>query len=175
MTSRLNYEQSRQRLQELGYLDASEAPPMPEHLPGTDDADPWGISFFRTCVDDGDDFSDLTLPRTFFGRSEIINASFRNTDLSESNLCWNDLVDVDFTDAVLARSDLRCSIFRRVKFNGCDLRGADMRAMFEACSFGGALLDGAIMGRWHRWKLHLTRAQRRVMTSRGVPGVPSGG
>ena len=172
---RLTYEHSCRRLRELGYLGSDENPTIPDDLPLTDDPHPLGISFFRTLVGDGDDLSSLTLPRTFFGRSEISNVKFCNTDLSESNLCWNDFIDVDFTDAVLARSDLRCSIFRRVNFTRCDLRGADLRATFHDCLFDDALLDGAVMGRWQRWKIGLSRAQRRVMTSRGALGIPNGG
>ena len=60
--------------------------------------------------------SHLTIPRTFFGRSEIAHTSFANSDLSESTLCWNDFVDVDFTNACLAGADLRASNYERVRF-----------------------------------------------------------
>ena len=52
--------------------------------------------------------------------------SFRNTDLSESTLCWNDFADVDFTDADLRAADLRDSIFQGCTFVGADLRGAKL-------------------------------------------------
>lgn len=110
-----------------------------------DDPEPLGVNFFRTFVGEGDDLSNLTLPRTFFRKSEVNDASFQSTDLTESNLCWNDFTDVDFTDAVLARSDLRTSLFNRVKFVRTDLRGADLRlSTFEDCDFDGALTTGAI-------------------------------
>src|SRR5688572_16741673 len=107
MKPRLSYEASCRRLQE-NYLDGSEIPPLPEKLPQHDDPEPLGVCFYRVFIGDGDNLGNLTLPRTFFGRSDISDVSFRNTDLSESNLCWNDFTDVDFTDAVLANSDLRC-------------------------------------------------------------------
>jgi len=68
------------------------------------------VEFFRTRVSD-DKFENLTLPRTFFGRSEIRDMSFRGTDLSESTLCWNDFIAVDFSDCDLSNGDLRASLF----------------------------------------------------------------
>jgi uncharacterized protein YjbI with pentapeptide repeats len=141
--ARLSYAESIRRLQELGFLERDQQPPMPVRLPQPEDEEPLGLSFFRTFVGEGADLSNLSIPRTFFGRSDIGNASFRNTDLSESNLCWNDFTDTDFTVATLARADLRASIYTRVKFTQADLRGADMRhTNFEGCIFDGAIMDG---------------------------------
>lgn len=118
-------------------------PPLVDHLPRHDD-DVLGVSFFRTFVGEGDDLSNLFIPHTFFGRSDINDAAFRNTDLTESNLCWNDFADVDFSDAILAGSDLRASGFERVKFVRTDLRRADLRrSHFTDCDFDGALMAGA--------------------------------
>lgn len=39
---------------------------------------------------------------------------FKTTDLRESNLCWNDFISVDSSDAILTNSDLRSSIFEHV-------------------------------------------------------------
>lgn len=157
---RLSYDDSCRRLQEQ-YLEPGTIPPLPDHLPRPGDPDPLGVSFFRTVVGDGDDLGNLTLPRTFFGRSEINDASFRNTDLTESNLCWNDFIDVDFTDATLARSDARASLFRRVTFTRADLRGVDMRrSSFEECVFDGALLEGAILTHAQGSGLRLSAGQR---------------
>lgn len=80
--SRLDYQASCRKLS--AYL-GDEVPPLPAALPRYDDR-VLGVSFFKTRVVD-DDFSNLTLPRTFFGRSEIRDVAFRNTDLRESNLC----------------------------------------------------------------------------------------
>ena len=102
-TRALSYSESCQRLQKY-YLGEGAIPPLPDHLPRTDDEGPPGVSFFRTFVGGGDDLSDLFLPHTFFGRSEISGVAFCNTDFTESHLCWNDFLDVDFTDAVLAGS-----------------------------------------------------------------------
>jgi hypothetical protein len=154
-TPRLSYQESCQKLE--GYLGEGVVPPMPDHLPRHDDEE-LGVSFFRTAVQD--DLSDLSLPRTFFGRSEISDSAFRNCDLTESNLCWNDFIDVDFSDAVLAKSDLRASLFQRVKFVRADLRGADLRrSTFESCAFEGALLEGAIATTEQRPTMGLTPTQ----------------
>lgn len=173
MTSRLSYEDSCRRLQK-DHLEAGPIPPMPAQRPRHDDEAP-GVSFFRTRLED--DFSNLTLPRTFFGRSEIRKSSFRNTDLAGSNLCWNDFVEVDFTDARLADSDLRASTFRRVKFERCDLRRADLRrSTFEKCSFEGAFLDGAKLTLIQKLALPLSKVQKAVVTWTLGPGKePEGG
>jgi hypothetical protein len=133
--ARLSYEESckfLQRYYHLGMGANSAIPPMPEHRPDIYGGD--GVRFFRTWVGVGRPFGlkplrpeddvgvaehtleNLTLPRTFFGRSEISSISFQNTDLSESTLCWNDFIEVNFTDADLSESDLRASIYRRVTF-----------------------------------------------------------
>ncbi len=61
-----------------------------------------GFGYFRNLVYEGD-LHNLTMPRTFFGKSEIGLFSFRNTDLSESTMRWNDWLDCDFTEANLSR------------------------------------------------------------------------
>jgi len=156
---RLSYEESCRRLQR-DYLGEGAVPPLPDRMPRPDDEEPLGVSFFRTFVGEGDDLSNLFLPHTFFGRSEINNALFRNTDFTESNLCWNDFVDVDFTDAVLAGSDMRASLFQRVQFVRTDLRRADLRrSSFEGCTFEGALMVGAILTRNQKAGLGLSKSQ----------------
>src|SRR5262245_21815163 len=138
---RLSYEDSCRLLQRLGYPDAGAEgmiPPIPDRRPQCDDAGPLGVSFFRTFVGEGD-LENLTLPRTFFGRSEIGPVSFKNTDLSESTLCWNDFNGVNFTDADLSGSDLRASFFSETDFVRTNLRYADLRrSNFEACDFTDA-------------------------------------
>ncbi|MBX3412164.1 MAG: pentapeptide repeat-containing protein [Pirellulales bacterium] len=175
--SRASYEESIRRIQELGYLGSDEQPPLPDHLPQYDDDEPLGLTFFRTRVGEGDDLSNLTIPRTFFGRSEIRDTSFRNTDLSESNLCWNDFIDVDFTGAVLTRSDMRASIYERVNFKFADLRHADLRrSKFETCTFDDALMDGAVLTRGQGTCLLLDDLQRRVVAWSNDEGPePPGG
>ncbi len=150
--TRLSYEESCKLLQRLGYLHSGAdgvIPPIPDHRPQCDDEEPLGVSFFRTFVgqdiEQGDtdvshrDLENLTLPRTFFGRSYIQHVSFKNTDLSESTLCWNDFIEVNFTDADLSGADLRASVFRRAAFVRTNLRNADLRrSSFEACDFRDA-------------------------------------
>jgi uncharacterized protein YjbI with pentapeptide repeats len=152
-------------------------PPLQDHLPRPDDEEPLGVSFFRTFVGEGDDLSSLFLPHTFFGRSEINDAAFRNTDFTESNLCWNDFIDVDFSDAVLAGSDMRASLFRRVKFVRTDLRRVDLRrSTFEGCAFDGALMNGAIVARNQKAMLGLSKSQMEdIAWSADEGDEPDGG
>jgi uncharacterized protein YjbI with pentapeptide repeats len=158
------------------YLDPGNIPPLPDHLPKNDDPEPLGVSFFRTFVGDGVDLSNLTLPRTFFGRSEINDTSFQNTDFTESNLCWNDFVDVDFTDTVLTRCDLRASSFKRVKFVRANLQGADLRrSLFEGCDFDGALMEGAVLTHKQGSTLILSSEQRARMSWTDDDGPEPGG
>ena len=102
---------------------------------------------------------------------------FRNTDLSESNLCWNDFADVDFTNATLASCDLRASNFERVKFVSTDLTGADMRqSWFKDCDFDYALMAGVILTKDQGAKLGLTERQRAEILWTDDPGPePIGG
>ena len=90
--ARRSYEESCRLLQRLGYLGEGIIPPIPDHPgydPEKDDEDLLGVTFFRTWVGVGrpfglqpsnpegwvdvaeHDLENLTLPRTFFGRSEI--------------------------------------------------------------------------------------------------------
>jgi hypothetical protein len=55
---------------------------MPDRIPRYDDGQPWGVNFFRTMLSEND-LSNLTLPRTYFGRLQISNVSFRDTDFTE--------------------------------------------------------------------------------------------
>lgn len=151
--TRRNYEESCLELQKAGWLRAGALPPLPSKRPAYDDEEPLGVEFFRTRVSDAK-FDNLTLPRTFFGRSEIRNVSFVASELSESTFCWNDFIWVDFSLCDLSRSDLRAASFDSVKFCGsslvdCDLRRSD----FSDCDFSRA--------NFHRAKL--TRSQAKGM------------
>lgn len=172
---RRSYEESCKLLQQLGYLDAEDEdaiPPIPNHRPQYDDDEPLGVSFFRTLVgqeiEDGDeeanggDLGNLTLPRTFFGRSSVQHVSFKNTDLSESTLCWNDFNDVNFTDAGLSACDLRGSNFIAVVFVRANLSNADLRnSSFEACDFTNAEMRGAKVTHRQGQAIDLSEEQRR--------------
>jgi uncharacterized protein YjbI with pentapeptide repeats len=119
-------------------------PHIPERMPHYDD-DVLGLSFFRERLRECD-FSSLTMPRTFFGRSEFANVTFRASDLSESRLCWNDFVDCDFSQAELRGADLRAANFTRCAFASANLSDADLRtASFDSCDFSGANFGGAIV------------------------------
>jgi uncharacterized protein YjbI with pentapeptide repeats len=174
--ARRTYEESCQVLQSLGYLEPGVMPPVPDHRPQYDDEEPLGVNFFRTLVGQGD-LEDLTLPRTYFGRSEIGPVSFKNTDLSESNLCWNDFNEVDFTNADLSRSDLRASSFGHSHFVGAKLIDADMRqSAFEECDFTDAELRGAKLTREQGDRIILTGKQRNEIDWQDSDGdEPPGG
>ncbi len=171
---RLSYQDSCRKIGRLD--DKGEPPPICERMPTIYDTEPLGVQFFREFVEQ-EDFSNLTLPRTFFGRSEIKNVSFRNTDLSQSNLCWNDFIDVDFTEANLAEGDLRGSIFERVKFTDADLHGSDLRrSAFNACVFNGAAMQGTILTQAQGAQLALSKTQVDAIDWRDEAGPePDGG
>jgi BTB/POZ domain-containing protein KCTD9 len=177
MAARLSYDLSCARLRDLGWLARDECMPMPKRMPRRDDEDPFGFSVFRKRLDDTFDFSDLSLPRSFFGRSEINRVSFRNTDLHESNLCWNDFLGTDFTDADLARSDMRSSIFQGVTFVNANLDSADLRgSTFIDCNFEGATMRGAALAREQGAGLNLSEAQRLAVDWHEDSGpYPDGG
>lgn len=139
---RKTYEASVEALEQRSVIRRGAAPASPPSArPRHDDEVGGRLSFFRTLVED-QSFADLTLPGTFFGRSELARVSFRNCDLSHSTMCWNDFIDVDFTDACLADCDLRASIF-------------------HGCRFTNADLSRALLGR--KQKIDLSEEQRRAV------------
>jgi uncharacterized protein YjbI with pentapeptide repeats len=159
LEARRTYEHSCQELQQLGLLDPGAIPPLPAQRPSYDDEQPLGVSFFRTLV--SADLSNMTLPRTFFGRSEVSEASFRNSDLSGSTLCWNDFVSVDFSNCSLKGSDMRASTFKHVNFTRSDLQDADLRlSQFEDCDFTDANLRGAKLTRSQAKRIGLSASQK---------------
>ncbi len=172
--TRASYEESCRELQRLGWLKPGPIPPLPSKRPCYDDPEPLGVEFFRTRVSD-DSFEGLTLPRTFFGRSEIRGMSFQGTDLSESTLCWNDFIEVDFSDCDLSNSDLRAALFEKVNFSGADLSQADLRrSQFQNCDFSGASLRGAKLTRSQRLPLS-TSQQQEADWQRSEGEEPGGG
>jgi len=153
VAERMDYEASCRR------LSFESPPPIPERRPRYDDEEPFGVHFFRTFVEG--DYSGLTLTRTFFGRSEIKGATFFNTDLRESTLCWNDFIEVDFRETDLSQSDLRASLFEDVSFVGANLQDADLRrSTFINCQFDRASMKGATLSRSQGLDLPLSAAQR---------------
>jgi BTB/POZ domain-containing protein KCTD9 len=162
MAVRLSYELSCNRLRELGLLADDDPAPMPKRLPRYDDAEPLGVNVFRTRLAGDLDLSDLSLPRTFFGRSEINGVSFRNSDLRESSLCWNNFVSVDFSGADLRLSDMRSSIFQGVRFLATNLEEADLRrSTFTECVFDGAVMRGAALTARQGKTMPLSETQRQ--------------
>jgi BTB/POZ domain-containing protein KCTD9 len=172
---RLTYAESCRELQKAGHLEQGSVPPIPDHLPRYDDPDPLGVNFFRTRLAN-ERLENLTLQRTFFGRSEVVGVSFKNTDLSQSNLCWNDFMDVDLSNASLESADLRASTFAKVRFNHANLAKADLRrSTFEGCTFDDATLAGAIVHHRQKPELKLTQLQIQQMAWTHDDGEEPGG
>jgi len=173
-SDRLPYAESCRVLQDAGLLDAGTIPPLPPRPPRHDD-EVLGVEFFRTQFADSK-LENLTLPRTFFGRSEIRAVSFRRTDLSESTMCWNEFIDVDFSSADLRRADLRASTFERVVFDGADLTDADLRrSTFNGCSWKGATLARAKLTNAAARTISLSSDQRGELDLQGTDGPEPGG
>jgi uncharacterized protein YjbI with pentapeptide repeats len=170
----MSYPESCGVLQIHGLLEPGQVPPLPERAPRFDD-NQFGVSFFRTRLADVT-LDSLTLPRTFFGRSEICGVSFRGSDLSESTANWNDFTSVDFAFADLSRADMRSSIFQSVSFHGTLLRNTDLRrSTFRRCTFEGADMTGAKLSRSPRWVFRLSAAQRASIDWQPPGPEPEGG
>lgn len=159
-------------------------PFVPPQVPSYEDKEPLGFSFFGRGGRVRD-YSNLTLPRTYFGHSRLTRLRFANTDLSGSRMCWNDFVGCDFRGADLSGCDMRASTFTGCKFLGAAFRGADLRrSSFKDCDFTGADLTGAVAegGVWYTRSGHtgvqdfLTKQQQAVMTwaPDGGPEPPGG-
>lgn len=119
----------------------------------------------------------LTLPRTFFSRSEIRAISFRGSELCQSTANWNDFIDVDFTSADLTDSDFRACLFEQVRFIEANLSGVDFRYCgFKNCDFSGAELSGAKLTQKVGRALHLSPEQQSVIDWQADDGEePEGG
>lgn len=176
MPERKPYKESCQVLKSQRLLDGEALPELPGRAPRYDDDERLAVSFFRTRLADVR-LENLSLPRTFLGRSEVVRVSFRGTDLSQSTGCWNDFMDVDFSGADLSGMDLRGSSFHHVSFRSALLCGADLRrASFSRCTFEGADFTGAKLSRSLLWFLRLSSTQRRAVDWHTGPGPePEGG
>jgi BTB/POZ domain-containing protein KCTD9 len=173
---RRTYQDSCELLAEYGFIETGTIPPIPNHQPQYDDEEPLGVTFFRTSVGEAD-LDGLTLPRTYFAKSQVGPVSFKNTDLSESTLCWNDFDEVNFTDAELSRSDLRASNFTATAFVRANLRDADLRhASFEECDFTEADMLGAKLTYEQAENIRLSAKQREAIDWQNSDGDdPPGG
>jgi uncharacterized protein YjbI with pentapeptide repeats len=175
MPKRLSYEESCRALQKAQIIETGDVPPLPQGPPRHDD-EVSGVSFFRTMLADAK-IEHMTLPRTFFGRSEIRATSFHDTDLSESTANWNDFIDVNFSEADLSRSDFRACLFERVRFKHANLAGTDFRYCgFKACDFSGADLTDAKFTTKAGTALQLSPEQKQVIDWQAEDGEePEGG
>ena len=152
---RLSYEES---CVQLGH-DPSDIPPLKDRPPRSDD-EVLGLSFYKSGIEQ-EEWRSLTVPRTFIGRSLIEDTSIVDCDLSESVLCWNDFISVDFSESDFSQADMRYSIFLSVNFSNCILRHADFRGSgIEECDFSGADLAGAILETPEHGRLPLTPEQK---------------
>jgi uncharacterized protein YjbI with pentapeptide repeats len=157
---RLSYQESYELLQQLKYCPAGVAPPVPDRRPQFDDEELLGVRFFRTYRENGK-LENLTLPRTYIGKSEFQSVSFANSYLYDSMLCWNDFNSVDFTDADLSDCDLRASIFRQNSFVRANLRNADLRhSHFKECDFTDSEMQGAKLTREQGEQIRLSARQQ---------------
>jgi uncharacterized protein YjbI with pentapeptide repeats len=172
---RLNYEESCRFLQTEGWLKVGDIPPLPARPPRYDD-EILGVEFFRTWVGDAK-LENLTLPRTYFSRTEIKTCSFAGCDLSESVANWNDFVDVNFSAADLSRFDFRGCNLTQINFGNSILRCADLRCCsFEGCDFTGADLINAKITKEVGASIDLTPAQRETIDWQDSDGAdPDGG
>lgn len=127
---------------------------------GADLSETGSIEIYRTEIGGELDFSNLILRNSYFGRSEIQNVNFYNSDLRGSTLCWNDFHDTVFAESDLSESDLRASYFQGVDFQNCNLTNADMRrSNFNNCMFQGASMGGAKIMSDHKDSLSLSENQ----------------
>jgi uncharacterized protein YjbI with pentapeptide repeats len=173
--ARLSYEDSWRELERQQLVDAGDIPPLPQRPPRHSD-EVLGVCFFRIMLMDAK-LERLTLPRTFFGRSELRVVSFRDTDLSESVANWNDFIEVDFSRADLSRSDLRACLFERGRFVGAVLVGTDFRYCgFKHCDFTDADVTDARFTVKAGAALQLSDEQRSVIDWQAEDGEePVGG
>jgi BTB/POZ domain-containing protein KCTD9 len=174
---RLDFTQSIERLRKLGFVSPDEHPQIPSRMPQYDDDTIEGFSIFRSGNDSTMDMSNLTIPRIYVGRSELDGVAIRNTDLNESNLCWNDFLRCDFELAILDRSDMRASNFDQCNFAFASLRKTDLRlSNFSGCQFKNADLSGAIFAKEQLKQLGLSAEQLASLDLRLEAGPePNGG
>ncbi len=172
---RFTYEESCRELQKQHWLAAGTLPALLQRPPRCGD-ESTGVRFVQTMLADAK-LERLTLPWTFFGRSEIRSASFADSDLSGSVANWNDFIKVDFSRADLSGADLRANLFEQVRFVGASLAGADLRyGGFKRCDFAGADLTDAKLTRKAGTALGLSPDQQRMIDWQDEEGEePAGG
>jgi len=175
MPERLSYADSCQALKAAQIIDFVDVPRQPYDRPRHGDAG-LGVRFFQKEIV-GAKLEHLTLPNTFFSRSEFRNTSFRDSLLTECTANWNDFIEVDFTNADLSRSDLRACLFERVSFRGVKLVGVDFRYCgFKHCDFKDADLTDAKMTQKMGAALKLSEEQKSVIDWQSEEGEePEGG
>jgi BTB/POZ domain-containing protein KCTD9 len=174
---RLNFLNSIERLRLMGLIGPEDNLVIPKRMPQYDDDAIDGFSIFRMGLEGTVDLSNLTLPRTYIGRSELNGVSFRNSDINESNMCWNDFISSDFEFAKLDSSDMRATNFSNCNFTHCSLKQADLRhSSFSDCRFVNANLNGAIITKSQLTELGLTKEQMISIDLRADAGPePEGG
>jgi BTB/POZ domain-containing protein KCTD9 len=183
---RLSFEETWKLLRETTNLIGENEPVPSEVGPAGYDKKGSGIDYYKfpeiNVPAEGEEYGlwrleNLTMPSIFFCRCGIEDISFRNTSLVDSSFCWNDFINVDFTEADLSRCDMRCSVFENVPFVRADLRDADLRmSTFENCDFTDANMAGTKMTRSQAKNLSLSDKQmQNIAWKRSNGGVPKGG
>ncbi|GAA5441841.1 hypothetical protein Misp06_00002 [Microbulbifer sp. NBRC 101763] len=171
-----SFEETIEVLREAGVVFDDQSPRLPDSLPQFDDEDPCGFSVFRTDLED-QDLSNLDMRRTFFSKSGVSDCNFRGTNLEESNLCWNDFINLDLTGANLSKSDLRASLYDGVIFTDCNLEGSDLRQSdFVECKFDGANMKGVKLTKATAALISLSDTQKKDIDWQTTEGAePAGG
>ena len=161
---RPSYEQSIAILKERVAI-AGEALASLDRQPRHDD-EVRGPSIFRMLVEDVS-LDGLTLPCLYVCRSELARMSFASADLHSSTMNWSDVIECDFSGAILSAADLRACRFQQCTFREADLSNADLRgSSFEECVFEGAILRGARLYRPpRRWGLRRGPSQESLPLS----------
>ncbi|SFS21742.1 Pentapeptide repeat-containing protein [Granulicella pectinivorans] len=172
---RLTYEESCRFLQSKHLFREGDIPPLLDRPPRYDD-EVLGVDLFRWNIQDSK-LENLTLPRTYIGRSEFSQCSFAGTDLNESVANWNDFLDVSFVGTNLTSFDMRACNHQRSDFTRAILRNADLRLCnFEDCRFDDADMAGAKLTREAAATLLFSEAQRNVIDWQADDGPePDGG
>jgi hypothetical protein len=144
-------------------------PIIPKRSAGSYNSGPC-LGFYRTRVY-AEDFHNLTMPRTFFARTELERVLFRGSDLSASFMCWDDWLDCDFTEADLSGADMRASLYINCTFAHANLTGADLRSSsFVDCAFTNAQMQGSKMTKAQAADMLLSDAQRAEIVWKRTDG-----
>jgi len=151
------------------------SPKLPTKRPQAGKPGFGSIELYKNGWEDAD-MSGLTIPRCFFARSLLKQVTFHNTDLNESWLCWNNFEYCNFSEARLARCDMRCSYWLNCCFDGTDLTGADLRGSdFVNCTFEGTVFKDTLVLPGDKLIAALSEGQKTGIVLKRQGGQPHDG